>query len=347
MLQNNIKIYVLGREGTGWSIDADRAYTIKALKATGYKITNNPLKANVIYAVWWAELLSKKVRLFLRVFSHKKVVAVFTSDLSHQGDEVRSIVKYVDHFVVANSKQLRTLMVEGISETRISFLPFYVDEKVYNKLNMSKEELCNILGIQYERIRDKFIIGSFQRDSLGQNLLEQKWQKNPEFMAKCIKRLNPNQYLLLLAGPRRHYIIKRCEEMGINYLYIGDSSPLENNCDDIHVNNIGIEIMPYLYNLIDLYSVSSSSEGGPKAIPEAVLSKTNVVSTDVGFACDLLLKKNIIHDEEEFLKIIGEIMSDREVNNTMIEGCYSKIKKYYSFNIYSHNIHKIILTVIS
>ena len=39
-----------------------------------------------------------------------------------------------------------------------------------------------------------------------------------------------------------------------------------------------------LYNILDLYLVTSRIEGGPQAILECALTKTPILSTDVGVA---------------------------------------------------------------
>ena len=48
-----------------------------------------------------------------------------------------------------------------------------------------------------------------------------------------------------------------------------------------------------LYNILDLYIVSSRYEGGPRSIIECGLTKTPIISTDVGIAPDILHEKSI------------------------------------------------------
>ena len=43
-----------------------------------------------------------------------------------------------------------------------------------------------------------------------------------------------------------------------------------------------------LYNLLDLYIVSSRFEGGPQSILECAATKTPIISTDVGIAKEIL-----------------------------------------------------------
>ena len=50
-----------------------------------------------------------------------------------------------------------------------------------------------------------------------------------------------------------------------------------------------------LYNCLDLYIVASRIEGGPQAIVECGITKTPIISTDVGFASDILAEESIFH----------------------------------------------------
>ena len=46
-------------------------------------------------------------------------------------------------------------------------------------------------------------------------------------------------------------------------------------------------------NILDLYLVTSRIEGGPQAIMEAAISKTPILSTDVGVASEILHNDSI------------------------------------------------------
>ena len=48
-----------------------------------------------------------------------------------------------------------------------------------------------------------------------------------------------------------------------------------------------------LYNILDLYIVTSRLEGGPQAILECAVSKTPIISTNVGVAPEILSPKSI------------------------------------------------------
>ena len=78
---------------------------------------------------------------------------------------------------------------------------------------------------------------------------------------------------VLLAGTRRQYVLKELEEAKINYKYYEMAD---------------LEMLNKLYNVLDLYLVTSRIEGGPQAILESAITKTPIISTDVGVASEVL-----------------------------------------------------------
>ena len=335
MKQKNKKVYILGQEGTGWSIDKDRYYTQKATESIdGYELTDNIFKADIIYAIWWNKLLSISFRIF-NIFFKKKIIATITNDLSHQESLVTKLIDKVDIFVYASSKQKNVLEKLGVKSEKLTFNPFYVDETIFKKLDMTKEEICSTLRIDYKSIKDKVIFGSFQRDSLGSDLNKPKWQKNPDVLIDIMRLLDRDKFVLCLAGPRRHYIIEQCKKYDISYIFVGDESFIKNCKDDIDCNGLALEIMPYLYNLIDIYIVSSKSEGGPKAIPESLLCKTKVISTDVGFAKDLLDTAYIYSFPQNAVNKLNKLLGNKFEQE-------SKVDKFYNFDLFQKRIKDIL-----
>ena len=59
-----------------------------------------------------------------------------------------------------------------------------------------------------------------------------------------------------------------------------------------------IQLVNKLYNILDLYLVTSRIEGGPQAILECALNKTPILSTDVGVASEILDPKSIFKPED-------------------------------------------------
>ena len=56
---------------------------------------------------------------------------------------------------------------------------------------------------------------------------------------------------------------------------------------------VDFKILNELYNCLDLYIVTSRIEGGPQAILECGITKTPIISTDVGVASEILAKESI------------------------------------------------------
>jgi len=342
MPSNKPKIYILGLDNTGWSIDKDHLHTKKALEDAGYTITNNILVADIIYAVWWNILLSKKARILCTFFKHKKIIATITNDLSHQDKELNQLIKMADIYVYANRKQKNILLNKGIHKEKIFFNPFYVDENIFKDMESDRPTLAKQLGIDFELIKGKYLIGSFQRDSLGADLSKPKWQKNPDGLIDIIAKSGRRDLVLVLAGPRRHYIVNRCKTESVPYIFVGNINTIDKNTDDIFENNLDEHTMALLYNLIDAYIVTSLSEGGPKAIPEAVLTKTPVITSDVGFAKDLLSDESIYIDSKDAVNKIDLLMNDPEYKNNLIKENCQKASRYYSFDLYKDRMKEII-----
>ena len=133
--------------------------------------------------------------------------------------------------------------------------------------------------------KDAFVIGSFQRDTEGHDLLSPKLSKGPDrFCDYVIKISKERKVHVLLGGWRRQYVIKRLEEAKIEYTY-HELPPIEE--------------VREMYLACDLYVVGSRYEGGPQSILEAAATKTPIISTDVGIAKDYLPSRCILDIEND------------------------------------------------
>tara|TARA_R100000008_G_scaffold1821_2_gene1459 strand:- start:6888 stop:7808 length:921 start_codon:yes stop_codon:yes gene_type:complete len=150
---------------------------------------------------------------------------------------------------------------------------------------------------------DKYVVGSFQRDTEGHDLKSPKLEKGPDIFVDTIKKIDKKKLLVLLGGWRRQYIIQRLKEESIDYKFI-EMAPMETLRD--------------MYACCDLYVVSSRTEGGPQAVLEASAMKIPIISTDVGMARDTLSDNCIINMPNNIY-----IPSPNDV-----ECCYEKVKKY-------------------
>ncbi|MDA3855186.1 MAG: glycosyltransferase [Candidatus Woesearchaeota archaeon] len=340
------KIFIFGKDGIGWSIDKDREHLIDGIQNTkGCTLTQNIFSSNIIIFVWWSLLDNFRFKYFKFLFKNKIIVATATNNLSSYENKLKKVLSYVNYWICANEKQKKTLIELGINKSRILYNPFYVDETTFRDLKLSRKDICKQVDIDYKLIKDKFLIGSFQRDSLGSDLRKPKWQKGPELLVQILKGLETKDITLVLAGPRRHYLINQCKKNKIPYIFVGDESRILNNVDDLMVNNLSLEKINLLYNLIDMYLVTSKSEGGPKAVIESALTNTSILSTDVGFAKEMLNKYSICKDVSEFIVKLNRVKEDGEKKENLYIKNYDKVSKTNNYDSFKKRIKKIVEVV--
>ena len=177
-------------------------------------------------------------------------------------------------------------LLQQKTKKKIVLAPFPIDKNSYFEMNNKNE-----LRKKYKFKKDDFIIGSFQRDTEGDSIKSgqflPKLSKGPDIFLKIIKEYyaNNKNLVVLLTGFRRNYLIKHFEKLGIRYQYF-------EKCSQDEMNE--------LLNILDLYIVSSRTEGGPRTIFECAITKTNIVSTDVGIASDILAPESIYQNVEEY-----------------------------------------------
>ena len=181
--------------------------------------------------------------------------------------------KYVDSYHVISPKVLKEL--RKLTPKPITYIPFWVNQDIWYEIE-NKEKL----KLKYNIPINSFVIGSFQRDTEGKDLKSPKLIKGPDRFVEIVKHyksLHPN-LIILLSGKRRQYIINELNKENISFLYYEMAS---------------FEELNEFYNILDLYIVSSRIEGGPQAIVESGITKTPIISTDVGFASDVLSNESI------------------------------------------------------
>ena len=266
----NMKIYI-NKARESWVVDRFRSEWLKHSKNK----TRFLKQADVVWIIapWtWQNLNTS-------VLKNKKIVCtIHHIDLDKfdkkQKEEFYIRDKFIDEYhVPSNSsyKQLRKL-----TDKKINAIPFWIDNEKYFHIN-NKKEIRN----RYSIPEDKFVVGSFQRDTEGSDLVSPKLSKGPDILIKYLKEMNvDNENLfILLSGYRRQYIINELNRLNIDYKFIERPS---------------FKVLNELYNTLDLYIVASRVEGGPQSIMECGLIQVPIVSTNVGLAEEILSKKSII-----------------------------------------------------
>lgn len=316
-----ITFFVMGTDEVNWSVTQDRKYAIYFLKLNKINLSKNLFKCTHIFHVSY-HLLASDYLFWVRALKSildLKVFATVTNDIRTKLSNIEKLKDLIDIWVVPSTRMFNFLKKKNLD---VILIPFFVDEKEFYKINTSKKEICKQLNIDYSEIKDRIVIGSFQRDSIV-SLNKPKWQKDPDLLVKILRKIPSDKYILLLSGPRRHYLISECNKYGLSYLYYGDFTYIEEGRDDIIANNHPLYIINLLYNLSDIYIITSRNEGGPKAIMEASYTKTLIFSTDVGLAKDFI-HKDLIYSRDNVDKIIQSLINYNEN--------LEKIKEYLEFN---------------
>ena len=154
--------------------------------------------------------------------------------------------------------------------------PFWLNHDIFFPLN--KAQCRQELNLPPSAL----IIGSFQRDTEGKDKRSPKLEKGPDQFCDIIEEMHrstPNLHVLL-GGWRRQYITTRLDQSNIPYTQLTRCS---------------FEILNKMYNAVDVYITASRQEGGPQAIPEAIATRTPIISTNVGCA-PLFLPEDYIFD---------------------------------------------------
>jgi glycosyltransferase involved in cell wall biosynthesis len=194
--------------------------------------------------------------------------------------------KFVDHYHVVSQKTYQ--QVSKLTTKPITFIPFWVNQNIWFEIK-EKESLRK----KYQLDQKDFLVGSFQRDTEGYDLKSPKLSKGPDQFVEIIKTYNKNykNLCVILTGKRREYIMSELKKENIKYKYF---------------EMIDFETVNELYNLLNLYIVSSRYEGGPQAILECATTKTPIISTDVGIA-SFILHKDSIFDMDNYQNAIPNV----------------------------------------
>ena len=255
----------------------------------------NPKEADLIWIIspW---LWKKESKKYLK--SKTVICSIFhfeDKDYSKKSMiDFKKREKYIDYYHVISLKTKEDL--KKITDKEIFYIPFWVNGDIWFEI---KDKLA--LRNKYKIPKNSFVIGSFQRDTEGSDLKSPKLIKGPDRLAKIINEMNTeyDNLTVLLTGKRRQFIISELEKMKIKYVYL---------------EMVDFNTLNELYNCLDLYIVTSRIEGGPQAIVECGITRTPIISTDVGIASEIL-HQNSIFNMENFKDAKPEI--DFAYNNSL------------------------------
>ena len=272
--------------------------------------TNSVKKADIVWIIspWiWKNIKTKYLR------DKKVVCSIYHIDFDKftEKDKEEFYVRdeFVDFYHVISNKTVSQL--RRLTDKKIISIPFWVDQNIFYEIQNKKD-----LRKKFNFNTDDYLIGSFQRDTEGSDLVTPKLIKGPDIFLEIVSDLfTKNKSIkIVLAGKRRNFLIENLKkrEVPFKYFEMVTSSDLNE-----------------LYNILDLYLVTSRLEGGPQAILECGISKTPILSTDVGVAPEILNKKSIFNIEEfNKAKVDVEYAYKNSLNFTIPVGMASYIRMF-------------------
>ena len=265
-----MKIYI-NNPKENWVVDR---FVEEWIKYNQHLHTNKIKEADLVWIIspWtWKKLP-------MRILKKKKVLCTIhhIDESKFNNKEEKDFLerdKIVDvyHCISQNTEE----QVKSITRKKTVNLPFWANQNIFFDIK-DQENLRD----KYKISKNDFLIGSFQRDTEGKDLVSPKLSKGPDRFIQIVKKIQKknNNIAVLLTGRRRQYIINELKEAGIKYYYF---------------EMVSFDELNEMYNMLNLYIVSSRVEGGPQSILECGLSKTPIISTDVGIASQILSKESI------------------------------------------------------
>ena len=272
---------ILAGDGAGWSLDWDirelnQIATRLGIKTQG-RIWKNASSPQALYFAS-AQTISNSanwINLPHRIgFSYPRGVPinpqvepdpVFLSLCKHH--------KHIQRVQVSHSAMREFVLESGIDPGKVFQIPIGVNLSFFRFRDVKLRRSQKLeLGIP----ASAFVIGSFQKDGNGWDKgMEPKLVKGPDVLIQTLAKLKESipELFVLLVGPARGFVIAGLEQQNIPYLYI-PQQPYDK--------------VSLLYQVLDLYLVTSRQEGGPKAVLESMASGVPLITTRVGQAMDIV-----------------------------------------------------------
>lgn len=273
------KVHILGGDGVGWALDTDLRQLRTALE--GLVQLTDLAASEVVHSVWWEPLLAIPES---ELVGKKVICQVSGEPLRYlELPAFRRVLSRVGCWIAQSSQAQNQLVSLGLPSVTV---PYTTDIENFRPVGKDDPVLIT-LAETWNIPRHKFLIGNFHRDTEGNDLTSPKLVKGPdvfaEIMAELVQRRVP--FHVVLAGPRRNWMRRRLTELGVPFTFVGK----ETDRDDMVSNLLAPQELNNLYNLLDLYLITSRSEGGPRSLLEAVAAGCRVISSRVGLAEDVLL----------------------------------------------------------
>lgn len=268
-------VHLAGGQKVAWALDEDIAWVRRSLDDR-CRWTSLPL-ARIVHAAWPAAVSAIPADALRGKFV---VCQADNPPAFYVGTEgFDQVSKHVDLWIARSQEAEEQFGWLGLPVVRV---PYCVDPDIFRPL-ASRTEIRRSLGLDDVA----FVIGNFHRDSEGADLGKPKLQKGPDIFFEIARSLRGKipGLTVLLAGPRRHWLLNSLRAEGIPVVFAGEEWGA---ADDYPRNILSRSRLNELYQALDACVISSRWEGGPYSVLEALASGCLVISSPVGTARDVL-----------------------------------------------------------
>jgi len=285
-------VHFTGGEKVAWALDEDLRVAREAVE--GHVVPVSLPAARIVHSAYWPRLLD----FGERAVRGKKLICFADNPpvYSLTQPEFSQAAARVDLWIARTREAEAQFRMLGLPVSRA---PYTVDATIFRSLE-NDGGLRHQLGID----KNAFVIGNFHRDTEGTDLRRLKRQKGADILFDIAKELYqrlPN-LVVLLAGPRRHWLRRRLTAAGIPFRFHGRIGP--NDQDDYDWNILPRTELNRLYQALDVTVVPSRWEGGPHSLLEALFAGQAVISTPVGIARDLLPAEMMFRSVDEAVRLL-------------------------------------------
>ena len=276
------------------------------LEMSTHEVSHTSLDCDLIWilAGWCWKQIPKN---FLET---KKVVCTIHHEVPEKFDDLKiqdfmMRDQFVDAYHVPCEQTSR--FISKFTNKPITILGYWCNFNLWKPLSRKESKK------KYNLPEDKFVVGSFQRDTEGFDLKSPKLEKGPDRFCNYVEKLKNDgiSVHVLLNGWRRQYVMNRLSELEIPFSYY-ELPEMSDICS--------------MYCACDLYVVGSRYEGGPQAVLEAAATNTPIVSTDVGMASSVLPPECLVDMNSDYKISIP--------SSATVEKAFSNVQ---SFNLKTHS----------
>lgn len=238
-----------------------------------------PLEADVVWllADWaWSRVSTQLLATRKVIVTVHHVVPQKFGLQQHREFDLRD--RFTTAYTVPNEHT--AAFVRGLTTRPVHVIPYWANQRAFRPSPLSREALRT----KHRLPVDGYLVGSFQRDTEGHDLVSPKLEKGPDLLCDYLEGLQAHvtgPLHVVLAGWRRQYVMCRLVAAGIRFTCF-ERPPTET--------------LSELYRCLDLYPVTSRFEGGPQSLIECGLLGVPVISRDAGMA-NQLLPPSAIHDD--------------------------------------------------